>query len=267
MVGEVGSLLDGAIKVGSINCQDEKSLCKELGITASHSARVFVYSYKAIDKASLTEYNGDIEARSLKVFCQNHLPRFSKRVDLTRFDFSSSTENLPHVMLISTKKDTPVIWRALSGLYRKRFTFNDAEVGGISDPAVKKLGVHALPATVKKLKAAVDELSLLLDSFEEKNKKASSARQGKNPQGNDSEGKQLPLLTASNSDSFCEDNTPLCNIGVFRSPKAQEKLESVLSNLSKKSLTRQQNQISSPGVFYIILAVGCKQASFISEFF
>lgn len=115
-------------QVGSINCQDEKSLCKELGITPSHSARVFAYTYEAIDKASLTEYNGDMDSRSLKVFCQNHLPRFSKRVDLSRIDFPSSTENLPRVMLLSNKKDTPVIWRALSGLYRKRFTFYDVEV-------------------------------------------------------------------------------------------------------------------------------------------
>ncbi|KAI3895293.1 hypothetical protein MKW92_010409 [Papaver armeniacum] len=284
MIGEVGSLLEGAIKVGSINCQDEKSLCKELGITASHSARVFAYTYEAIDKPSLTEYNGDIEARSLKVFCQNHLPRFSKRVDLSRIDFSSSTANLPRVMLLSNKKDTPVIWRALSGLYRKRFTFYDAEVGGISDPAVKKLGVDALPAvvgwlsngekhvlktgiTVKKLKSAVDELSLLLDSFEKKNKKASSAHQGKKPQGNDSEGKQLPLLMASNLNSLCGENTPLCIIGVFRSSKAHEKLESVLSNVSKKSLMRQQNQISSSGVSisYALLDAN-KQASFLNSF-
>lgn len=50
-------------------------------------------------------------------------------MDLHRFDFSSSTKgNLPQVLLLSEKKDTPVIWRVLSGFYCKRFFFFDAEV-------------------------------------------------------------------------------------------------------------------------------------------
>lgn len=91
--------------------------------------RVFVYSYKASDKGSLVEYAGDLAVKDLKTFCQDHLPRFSKRVDLKSFEFSGVTlEKLPTVILLSTKKDTPVIWRVLSGLYRKRIIFYDVEV-------------------------------------------------------------------------------------------------------------------------------------------
>jgi hypothetical protein len=90
---------------------------------------VFVYSYIASEKGSLVEYNDDLAVKNLKSFCQEHLPRFSKRVHLNHFEFASSTTvKLPRVMLLSTKKDTPVIWRVLSGLYRKRFIFYDAEV-------------------------------------------------------------------------------------------------------------------------------------------
>lgn len=88
-----------------------------------------MYSYIASDRGSLVEYSGDLDAKSLKSFCQEHLPRFSKRVDLSHFEFFSATvEKLPRVMLLSTKKDTPVIWRVLSGLYRKRFVLYDSEV-------------------------------------------------------------------------------------------------------------------------------------------
>ena len=90
---------------------------------------MFVYSYIASEKGSLVEYNDDLAVKNLKSFCQEHLPRFSKRVHLNNFEFASSTtEKLPRVMLLSTKKDTPVIWRVLSGLYRKRLIFYDAEV-------------------------------------------------------------------------------------------------------------------------------------------
>jgi hypothetical protein len=90
---------------------------------------VFVYSYIPSEKGSLVEYNDDLAVKNLKSFCQEHLPRFSKRVNLNHFEFpSSTTEKLPRVMLLSTKKDTPIIWRVLSGLYHKRFIFYDAEV-------------------------------------------------------------------------------------------------------------------------------------------
>lgn len=90
---------------------------------------MFVYSYKGSEKGSLEEYNGDLTARNVKTFCQDHLPRFSKRISLNHIDLSSSNvERYPRVMLLSTKKDTPLIWRVLSGLYHKRFTFYDAEV-------------------------------------------------------------------------------------------------------------------------------------------
>ncbi|KAL5710116.1 hypothetical protein ACHQM5_020720 [Ranunculus cassubicifolius] len=261
IVGEVGSQLKGALKVGSINCQKENSLCKEIGLSPSKSARVYVYSYKASDKGSLLEYNGDWDARNLKSFCQDLLPRHSKRVDISHFDITSSNaENLPRVLLLSTKKDTPVIWRALSGLYKRRILFYDAEAHNVFDPVVQKLGVDALPAVVgwlsngekhvlktgvavKDLKSGVTELSGILDRFVKLNKKTASKR----PQQSESHDEQIPLLLSSNMESVCGENTPVCIIGVFTSSKGRVKMESVLNAVSKKSLTRRKNQVSSSG--------------------
>ena len=91
--------------------------------------RLFVYSYKGSEKGSLEEYKGNLIAKNVKTFCQDYLPRFSKRISLNHFDLSpSNVVKYPRVILLSTKKDTPVLWRVLSGLYHKRFTFYDAEV-------------------------------------------------------------------------------------------------------------------------------------------
>lgn len=118
-------------QIGSINCETEPSLCKDLGIYPRRMPRVFVYSYKVSERGSLVEYDGDWAAKPLKMFCQDHLPRFSKRVDLKHFESSTFTvHKLPSVVLLSTKKDTPVIWRVLSGLHHNHFLFYDAEVCG-----------------------------------------------------------------------------------------------------------------------------------------
>lgn len=280
IIEEVGSTLQGALQVGSINCETEPSFCKDLGIYPRRVPRVFIYSYVASDTGSLVEYNGDLAVKNFKSFCQEHLPRFSKRVDLRHFEFPSVTsEKLPRVMLLSTKKDTPVIWRVLSGLYHNRFIFYDAEVHDVTDPTVRRLGVDALPAIVGVLsngekhvlktgisvidiKSAVHDLSILLDGFEKKNKKAGARK----AQTNTVE-KQILLLTKSNFDVLCGESTPVCIIGSFRSSKAREKLESILSMVSQKSLSRRRNSAigSKDSISYTLLDA-TKQSAFLNAF-
>ncbi|TYG73523.1 hypothetical protein ES288_D04G108400v1 [Gossypium darwinii] len=157
-----------------------------------------------------------------------------------------------------------------------------SDVHDVSDPAVKKLGVDALPAivgwlsngekhilkssiSVKDLKSAIKDLSVLLDSFEKKNRKVASSWTSEE-QTASTEG-QLPLLTASNFDGLCGDKTPVCIIGGFRSPKSRDKLESLLSKVSKKSLSRRQNVASgSRDALSYVLLDATKQQSFLGAF-
>ncbi|KAI4331617.1 hypothetical protein MLD38_029791 [Melastoma candidum] len=277
---QVGSSLKGVLKVGHVNCGNERSLCTELGTFPRSAPKIFVYSYGSSDRGSLVEYSGELTPKDVKRFCQEHLPRVSKRVDLKQFEFASNVRNnLPSVMLLSTKKDTPAIWRTLSGLHRKRFNFFDSQVADMSDPALKKLGVDALPAvvgwlsngdehvlktgiSVKDAESAVTELSKVLDSFEKKNKKAASSQPKKEHKG--SANSQIPLLTSSNFDALCGESTPLCIIGAFRSSKAREQLESVLSVVSRKTLSRQKSTTHGSGdsISYVLLDA-TKQSGFL----
>lgn len=117
------------LQAGRINCEAQQSFCWHLGIYPRKAPRVFVYSQKEIISGSFVEYKDDWAVKNLKIFCQEQLPRFSRRVELDTFQLSSGTVGwVPSVMLLSTKKDTPVIWRVLSGLYRKRFIFYNVVV-------------------------------------------------------------------------------------------------------------------------------------------
>ncbi|XAR68793.1 hypothetical protein NMG60_11000161 [Bertholletia excelsa] len=283
IIEEATNSLQGALEIGSINCETEFSLCKDLGVYSRREPKIFVYSYVTSDGGSLAEYNGDLSVKNLKIFCQEHLPRFSKRIDLGNYEFiSGNVKALPKVMLLSTKKDTPVIWRVLSGLYRKRFSFYDAEVHDVSDPMVRKLGVDALPAvvgwlsngekyilkagiSVKDIKSAVRDLSALLDGFEKKNAKVASsqAKKAKDDSGNN----RIPLLTGSNFDSLCGEIIPVCIIGAFRSSRGKDKLETILFSVSQKSLSRRQNLASGSGasISYALLDAS-KYSSFMNSF-
>lgn len=85
---------------------------------------------------------------------------------------------------------------------------------------------------MKDLKSAIHDLSILLDGFEKKNKKAAPSQAGKPQAG--SVRSQVPLLTGLNFDALCGETNPVCIIGAFRSPKASEKLEFILSMVSRK---------------------------------
>lgn len=282
IIGEVAGTLQGALKVGSINCEKEVSFCKELGVYPRKGPRLFVYSYKENEKGSLVEYGGDLAVKDLKAFCQQHLPMFSKRTDLNQLDQFSTAEKLPRVLLLSTKKNTPVIWRVLSGLYRKRFAFSDVQVHDDSDSRVRKLGVDALPAilgwlpngeklilktgvSVKDVKSGVQDLSKILDSFEKVSKKETSS-QSKKEQA-DSEDKHIQLLSRTNFEALCGERTPVCVIGAFRSSKGREKLESLLTLVSQKSLSRKPNGSGSSrdSISYGLLD-SSKQQSFLNAF-
>ncbi|KAH6769285.1 DNAJ heat shock N-terminal domain-containing protein [Perilla frutescens var. frutescens] len=271
VIEEVSTSLQGALKVGSVNCESEKSLCKELGIYPRREPKIVVHSYASSEKASLVEYGGDLDVKSLKSFCQDHLPRFSKRIKLDKFDPASEAGRLPKVLLLSTKKNTPVIWRTLSGLYRKHFSFYDAEVHDASDPSLRQLGVDSLPAivgwlsngereiirsgvSVKDLKSAIQELSGLLEKFEKRNKKASGRK--------DPSESRIPLLTASNFDDICGDKVPVCLIGVFKSATTRDKLQKILQSVSQKSFSRRQS--SRDSVAYALLDAS-KQQSFLTS--
>ncbi|GJN08175.1 hypothetical protein PR202_ga26068 [Eleusine coracana subsp. coracana] len=282
---DVANSLDGAVRAGKINCDKEKALCKKAGVSIGKSARLFIYSYATAEKGSLHEYSGEHDAKSLKTFSQEHLPRFSKRVDISQFSFPSNVlPNLPQVLLLSTKKDTPVMWRAVSGMFRNRLLFYDAEVHDVSLPLLKRLGVKNLPAliaqtvdgdmlllkdgiSVKDLRSGIRELKTLLDSFEKKNKKLASnqAKNKKPSKTSQQEEKKVPLLTASNFEEICGEKTSVCIIGVFGSNKAKGQLEAILSEISKKTLIRGPNYNTGNAISYSLLD-GKKQSSFLSSF-
>ncbi|KAL3753588.1 hypothetical protein ACJRO7_000920 [Eucalyptus globulus] len=282
VVEEVGHSLEGVVKVGWVNCESEPSFCKDLG-TYPQVPRLFVYAYKHGDSGSLVEYKGDLVAKDLRTFCRENLPRFSKRVDLNHLEFSfGDGDSLPGMMLLSSKKDTPTIWRALSSLYHKRFNFYDLQVHDVSDPAIRKLGINALPAivgslsngekhilkagiSVKDMNSAINELSALLDGFERKNKKSDSSRARKAQ--TESVNEQIPLLKGANFDDLCGQSSPLCIIGAFRSSRARKELESILSVVSKKSFSRKRSSSSGnrDSISYALLDAS-KQPAFLNAF-
>jgi hypothetical protein len=90
--------------------------------------------------------------------------------------------------------------------------------------------------SVKDLRSGIKELKTLLEGFEKKNKKLAS-NQAKKPEPTEN---KIPLLTASNFQETCGEKASVCIIGIFKSNKAKEKLETVLSEVCLLSFDDRQ---------------------------
>ncbi|CAD6210753.1 unnamed protein product [Miscanthus lutarioriparius] len=256
--------LDGALRAGKVNCDNEKSLCKRSGVSIGKSAGLFICSYATTEKGSLHEYSEEHDAKSLKTFF-SRTPAKILQTGLN--NFSARHGKTWHIAYseMSIGVGCSYFWA----------------VHDVSHPLLKSLGVKNLPAvigrtvngeelllkdgiSVKDLRSGIKELKTLLESFEKKNKKLSSNQANKKPSSQWEENK-VPLLTASNFEEICGDKTSVCIIGVFGSNKAKGQLETVLSEISKKTLIRGQNYNSRNAVSYALLDKD-KQSAFLSSF-
>ncbi|GLJ38634.1 hypothetical protein SUGI_0787710 [Cryptomeria japonica] len=282
ILDQVSNPLQGIVKVGAINCHSQQKLCKEQSAFPQKTAKLFVYSIRSNGKGSLLEYNGDWNAKDVKNYCIDLLPRFSKRIGNDDLDDLVRTSlKLPKVLLLTTRKNTPAIWRALSGLYHDRVLFYDAEVSDQSHHIAKIFGVQTIPAMIGILSNGevaimssgsgfeqsgphkVVELGKLIENLEKRNLKVRPAKESS--QSNEGAKEPISLLTKETSNVLCGTDMPLCVIGVFKSSKGREKAKELLTAISQKTLTRGQRFEVKDAVSYSLLDAA-KQKTFLRAF-
>ncbi|KAH9310106.1 hypothetical protein KI387_038017, partial [Taxus chinensis] len=283
ILDQVANPLQGLVKVGAINCQNHQKLCKEQSAFPQKTAKLFVYSIRSNGKGSMLEYSGDWNVKDVKNYCVDLLPRFSKRIDNNELDDLLRTSlKLPKVLLLTSRKSTPAIWRTLSGLYHNRVLFYDAEVSHASSPIAKKFGVKAIPAMIGILSNGevvilssgsdfeqlgphkVEELGKLVENLERRNLKVSPAK--RSSQSNQGVKESISLLTKETLDVLCGQNMPLCVIGVFKSSQGREKVKELLAAISQKTLTRGRrfDEVKDPISYSVLDAAN--QKSFLRSF-
>lgn len=284
ILDQIANSFQGVVKVGAINCQIQQKLCKDQNAWPQKTPKLYVYSIRSNGKGSMIEYTGEWNVKDVKNYCLDLLPRFSKRIDSNDInDLLKASQKLPRVLLLTTKKQTPAIWRVLSGLYYNRVLFYDVEVADASHPIARKFGVKALPAMIgilsngevlvlasgsgfEKLGSQkVEELGKLIENLQKRNLEVSNSKT--NGQSNQGAKGYISTLTKENEDMLCGEDTPLCMFGVFGSSRGKEKVETVLKAVSQKTLTRggkQFDEVKDPISYSIVDAA--KQKAFLLAF-
>ncbi|KAL3692155.1 hypothetical protein R1sor_005806 [Riccia sorocarpa] len=280
-VNTVTEELSGIIEVGAVNCQVQTKLCRDHAPSALQSNFPVVSIYTSPDRSTPYQFTGTWTEKAVKDFVVRSIPNFSTRVDSQKvIQLQKKMQDIPQAVLFTKKKDTPAIWRALSGLFEKRIKFYDVHVDSQMDTGIREhFGVKSYPAVVGMLgngedfltasdkifsetgKNMMKQLKKFLEDLEKKSKAAGVGMRGSGSEGG------IPFLTKGNAAVVCGSNTPLCIIAVAESKDAQEKARRMLTELSHKTLIRRGFSYESkvPAVSYSILDAS-KQSKFLRPF-
>eukprot|EP01024_Parvocaulis_polyphysoides_P040237 TRINITY_DN36561_c0_g3_i5.p1 TRINITY_DN36561_c0_g3~~TRINITY_DN36561_c0_g3_i5.p1 ORF type:complete len:313 (-),score=52.23 TRINITY_DN36561_c0_g3_i5:136-1002(-) len=128
----LSSSVKGVIKVGAVNCEQQKQLCQEQGVKGYPSIKAYTPNEK-----TPKEYKGERSAEAMQNFVLKlvpnkvfHIKKQSQIEDfLKRCSGAGKTSDKADwdvcVIHFSAKKDTPALWKSLSSQYASKIAFGE----------------------------------------------------------------------------------------------------------------------------------------------
>ncbi|KXZ52890.1 hypothetical protein GPECTOR_8g270 [Gonium pectorale] len=157
--------LKGVVRVGAVNCDEHKAVCSEQGVSGYPTIKAFVPG-----SAAAKDYKGDRSAKAIADWALGLVPsKVAQIKDGAALDAllarcaggAAGTKGGKDgkdsraawglcVVLVSSKSETPALYKALSGAYAGKVAFGELRVGGKAADAAKavaaKLGIADLAA-------------------------------------------------------------------------------------------------------------------------
>ncbi|KAF4660454.1 hypothetical protein FOL47_007159 [Perkinsus chesapeaki] len=140
-VNEVAKQTKRMVKIGAVDCDDNKALCEQNNI--KECPKLVIYPRNPIPQFI---YEGKMDAHDIKKAVLRYLPtELVKKLDASNIDSFLTTEGAMPKVLLFTEKDTPPpMFKALSNEFRKEMQFGLVNVKKQPDLA-KRFGVKKAP--------------------------------------------------------------------------------------------------------------------------
>lgn len=111
---KVAGNLKGLVKVVHVDCTVDQGLCGRFSVQGYPTLKLFKDHGKSVD------YQQGRDAATLVKFATDHIPNHVVPIknDDSLNTFLAKSETLPHVLLISQKKEVPALFKALSAVFQ-----------------------------------------------------------------------------------------------------------------------------------------------------
>ncbi len=156
---QAAAKLKGLAKLVQVDCDNSsnKNLCAQYGIQGFPTLKIFSAGSKGmpegLPRSSSVDYRGERTAKAIKDALTPMIPgRYVQKIggtskkSLSLEDFKKAKDKVAKVILVTDKKSTPTLFKALSIEYLKRLTFG--EVRKTESDIVASLNVEKYPTVL-----------------------------------------------------------------------------------------------------------------------
>ena len=231
-IKDISSQCYGIFNFGAVNCKDDEEICEEYSVYSTPKLLYFPESANEGEE----EYKGNIDFQSIFKFGAKLMQNFVRVINKDNYnDFMTSHPERYHVLLFTSKKTTPPLFKALSKDYLNHLNFG--EVRQSEKELIKTFNIDKFPTLIVITNLETNEYDLYKEEIKYDNMKKFLNRYAykKMPENKDVRVRELNKNTyerlgmCSNSD-----NKNICLIFFINKEKPENELMINLENYGNK---------------------------------
>jgi len=139
-IKEISSQCYGIFNFGAVNCRDDEEICEEYSVYSTPKIVYFPESANEVEE----EYKGNIDFQSIFKYGAKLMQNFVRVINKENYnDFITSYPERYHVLLFTSKKTTPPLFKSLSKDYLNHLSFG--EVRQTETELIKTFNVDKFP--------------------------------------------------------------------------------------------------------------------------
>ena len=139
-IKEISSQCYGIFNFGAVNCKDDEEICEEYSVYSTPKIVYFPESANEVEE----EYKGNIDFQSIFKYGAKLMQNFVRVINKDNYnDFITSYPERYHVLLFTSKKTTPPLFKSLSKDYLNHLSFG--EVRQTENELIKTFNVDKFP--------------------------------------------------------------------------------------------------------------------------
>ena len=139
-IKEISGQCYGIFNFGAVNCKDDEEICEEYSVYSTPKIVYFPESANEVEE----EYKGNIDFQSIFKYGAKLMQNFVRVINKDNYnDFITSYPERYHVLLFTSKKTTPPLFKSLSKDYLNHLSFG--EVRQTENELIKTFNVDKFP--------------------------------------------------------------------------------------------------------------------------
>ena len=149
----------GIFNFGAVNCKDDEEICEEYSVYGT--PKIFYFPDSGNDEE---EYKGKIEFQSFLKYGSKLMQNFVRVINKDNYnDFITTHSERFHVLLFTSKKSTPPLFKALSKDYLNHLNFG--EIRQSETELIKSFNVNKFPTLMVIKEVESNELDVFKDEL------------------------------------------------------------------------------------------------------